>query len=68
MPACNLQLGSLCDSQPRPKTCLEPRREAMQHSQARSSRCLCRSTISAPTPARGKEKQGPRSEACHVSL
>ena len=24
--------------------------------------------ISAPTPARGKEKQGPRSEACHASL
>ena len=60
------QLDGIANAQP--ETCLEPRREAMEHSQARSSRCLCRSTSAPPTPARGKEKQGPRSEACHVSL
>ena len=45
---------------------LEPRREAMHRSQGGSSRCLCSST-SAP-PARGNEKRGPRSEACHASV
>ena len=40
-----------CDARPRPETCLEPRREAMQLSQARSSRCLCRLDLSPPRAA-----------------
>ena len=56
------QLDGIANAQP--ETCLEPRREAMQHSQARSSRCLCSLDLS---PPRGTEKRGPRSEACHAS-
>ena len=57
------QLDGIANVQP--ETCLEPRREAMQHSQGRSSRCLCRLDLSSP---RGNEKRGPRSEACHASV
>ena len=38
--------GFAAARRPRPETCLERRREAMQHSQARSSRCLCRLDLS----------------------
>ena len=66
MPACNqLGEGCLASARKRPETCLEPRRESMQHSQARS-RVVC--ATSAPTRARANEKRGPRSEACHASV
>ena len=58
------QLDGIANAQP--ETCLEPRRESMQRSQTNSSRCLCRLDLS--TPARGNEKRGPRSEACHASV
>ena len=58
--------GLPATTRPRPETCLERRREAMQHSQARSSRCLCRLDLS--SPARGHENRGPQSEAWHTSV
>ena len=57
------QLDGIANAQP--KTCPVTRREAMQHSKVRSSRCLCSLDLS---PPRGTEKRGPRSEACHASV
>ena len=47
-------------ARPRPETCLEPRREAMQRSQTSSSPCPCRLDLSSPRRARAAMKSGDR--------
>ena len=64
MPACNLQLGA-CATRSHGQKRVSNRVGRPCSTRNRVPRVVC--AVRPPAPARGNEKRGPRSEACHAS-